>query len=242
MRGIHLWMLHFVQHDRLMSFRTLSFVIPSVSEESSTWMLHFVQHDRPMSFRTLSFVIPSVSEESSTWMLRFAQHDRSGKCGCFASFSMTDRCHSEHSLLSFRTPVRNPLMDASLRCASFSMTCCVIPNTLFCHSERQRGIQHMDASLRCAPFSMTCCVIPNAFSLSFQMFFPCYSEYFFLSFQAPARNPARCGCFALLSMAGSGMATSCPSPCKRRGTSAHGRQGEVKLTFVPTPRIRLSCR
>ena len=202
-------MLHFVQHDRLMSFRTLSFVIPSVSEESSTWMLHFVQHDRPMSFRTLSFVIPSVSEESSTWMLRFAQHDRSGKCGCFASFSMTDRCHSEHSLLSFRTPVRNPLMDASLRCA---------------------------------PFSMTCCVIPNAFSLSFQMFFPCYSEYFFLSFQAPARNPARCGCFALLSMAGSGMATSCPSPCKRRGTSAHGRQGEVKLTFVPTPRIRLSCR
>jgi hypothetical protein len=46
----------------------------------------------------------------------------------------------------------------------------------------------------------------------------------------------------LLSMAGSGMATSCPSPCKRRGTSAHGRQGEVKLTFVPTPRIRLSCR
>ena len=92
------------------------------------WMLHFVQHDRLMSFRTLSFVIPSVSEESSTWMLRFAQHDRSGKCGCFASFSMTDRCHSEHSLLSFRTPVRNPLMDASLRCAPFSMTCCVIPN------------------------------------------------------------------------------------------------------------------
>jgi hypothetical protein len=46
----------------------------------------------------------------------------------------------------------------------------------------------------------------------------------------------------LLSMARSGMATSCPSPCKRRGTSAHGRQGEVKLTFVPTPRIRLSCR
>ena len=130
------------------------------------WMLHFVQHDRPMSFRTLSFVIPNASEESTHGCftaLRFVQHDRP---------------------------------DA----------------------------------------------IPSTFSPSFQMFFPCYSEYFFLSFQAPARNPARCGCFALLSMAGSGMATSCPSPCKRRGTSAHGRQGEVKLTFVPTPRIRLSCR
>jgi hypothetical protein len=70
------WMLRFAQHDRLMSFRTLSFVIPSVSEESTYgcfaslsmtnwWMLHFVQHDRLMSFRTLFFVIPSVSEESS---------------------------------------------------------------------------------------------------------------------------------------------------------------------------------
>jgi hypothetical protein len=56
----------------------------------------------------------------------------------------------------------------------------------------------MDASLRCAPFSMTCCVIPNAFSLSFQMFFPCYSEYFSLSFRTPVRNPARYGCFASL--------------------------------------------
>jgi hypothetical protein len=40
------------------------------------WMLHFVQHDRLMSFRTLFFVIPSACEESSTWMLRFAQHDK----------------------------------------------------------------------------------------------------------------------------------------------------------------------
>ena len=53
-----------------MSFRTLFFVIPSVSEESSTWMLRFVQHDKTED------VIPSVSEESSTWMLRFAQHDK----------------------------------------------------------------------------------------------------------------------------------------------------------------------
>jgi hypothetical protein len=53
------WMLHFVQHDKTED------VIPSACEESSTWMLRFTQHDRLMSFRTLSFVIPSVSEESS---------------------------------------------------------------------------------------------------------------------------------------------------------------------------------
>jgi hypothetical protein len=70
-----------LQHDRPMSFRTLFFVIPSVSEESTHgcfaslsmtnwWMLHFAQHDKTED------VIPSVSEESSTWMLRFAQHDK----------------------------------------------------------------------------------------------------------------------------------------------------------------------
>jgi hypothetical protein len=53
-------------------------VIPSVSEESSTWMLRFAQHDRLMSFRTLSFVIPNASEESTHGCftaLRFVQHD-----------------------------------------------------------------------------------------------------------------------------------------------------------------------
>jgi len=51
-------MLRFAQHDKLVdacapfsmtavwSFRTLFFVIPSVSEESSTWMLRFAQHDK----------------------------------------------------------------------------------------------------------------------------------------------------------------------------------------------------
>jgi hypothetical protein len=63
-RGIHSWMLHFIQHDKTED------VIPSVSEESSTWMLRFAQHDKTED------VIPSVSEESSTWMLRFAQHDK----------------------------------------------------------------------------------------------------------------------------------------------------------------------
>jgi len=88
------WMLRFVQHDKsgkcgcfaslsmtaVWSFRTLFFVIPSVSEESIAWMLRFAQHDKGgvvphalfchsehsfLSFRTLFFVIPSVSEESS---------------------------------------------------------------------------------------------------------------------------------------------------------------------------------
>jgi hypothetical protein len=87
-----------------MSFRTLFFVIPSVSEESIAWMLRFAcalfsmtrwchsERQRGIHSWMLRFaqhdktdVIPSVSEESSTWMLRFA---------C-ALFSMTRWCHSE---------------------------------------------------------------------------------------------------------------------------------------------------
>ena len=49
------------------------------------------------SFRTLFFVIPSACEESIAWMLHFVQHDKSGKCGCFASLSMT------RPKMSFRT-------------------------------------------------------------------------------------------------------------------------------------------
>jgi hypothetical protein len=66
------WMLRFAQHDKLAdaSLRNASFSM------TNWWMLRFVQHDRLMSFRTLSFVIPSACEESSTWMLRFAQHDK----------------------------------------------------------------------------------------------------------------------------------------------------------------------
>jgi len=55
--------------------------------------------------------------------------------------------------------------------------CGVIPNALFCHSERERGIQCVDASLRLR-FAQhdKCGVIPNA-----------------------VRNPVH-GCFASLSM------------------------------------------
>jgi hypothetical protein len=86
-------MLRFVQHDRPMSFRTLSFVIPNASEESTHGCftaLRSVQHDMlchsecffpvipnvfSLLFRVLFSVIPSASEESSAmWMLRFAQH------------------------------------------------------------------------------------------------------------------------------------------------------------------------
>jgi hypothetical protein len=117
-----------------------------------------------LSFRTLFFVIANTlfchcerSEESSAWMLRFAQHDK--LVDACALFSMTDRCHSEHSFLSLRTlffvipnAVRNPVRGcfASLsmtnwwmlrfvqhdRPMSFRTLFFVIANTLFCHSER----------------------------------------------------------------------------------------------------------
>ena len=76
-------------------------------------------------------------------------------------------------------------------CALFCHSKCsffVIPSALFCHSERERGIQY-----GCfASFSMTSAV-------SFQVLFFCHSERSFLSFRAHARNPVH-GCFASLSM------------------------------------------
>jgi len=54
---------------RAVSFRTLFFVIPSQSEESTAWMLRCAQHDKTED------VIPSQSEESTH--------------GCFAALSMT---------------------------------------------------------------------------------------------------------------------------------------------------------
>ncbi len=97
-----MWMLHFVQHDK-------SGVIPSACEESSAmWMLHFVQHDK-------SGVIPSASEESIV--------DASLR---YAPFSMTKRCHSERSFLSFRAHARNPVRCGCF--ASLSMTSNVIPS------------------------------------------------------------------------------------------------------------------
>jgi len=139
------------------SFRTLFFVIPSESEESSAWMLHcayaslsmtkatvsFRAHARnpvwmlhcacapfsmtsAVSFRTLFFVIPSESEESSAmWMLRSVQHD---KCGVIPNALF---CHSERER-GIQCDV-----DASLRLRSVQHDKCgVIPSALFCHSER----------------------------------------------------------------------------------------------------------
>jgi len=95
-------------------------------------------------------------EVNPVWMLRFVQHDKSGKCGCFASLSMTRAvsfrtlffvipstlfCHSEHSFLSFRASARNPVWmlrfaqhDKSGKCGcftSFSMTAVWSFRTLF---------------------------------------------------------------------------------------------------------------
>ena len=55
-------------------------------------------------------------------------------------------------------------MDASLRLRSVQHDKCgVIPSALFCHSERERGIQCVDASLRLR-FAQhdKCGVIPSA--------------------------------------------------------------------------------
>jgi hypothetical protein len=78
------WMLRFAQHDK--SGKCGCFTSFSMT--------------RAVSFRTLFFVIPSVSEESIAWMLHFVQHDKSGKCGCFASFSMTNQASVDASLRS----------------------------------------------------------------------------------------------------------------------------------------------
>jgi hypothetical protein len=138
-------MLRFAQHDKSDS------VIPSESEESMTLFvlakadaslrLRFVQNDKSRS------VTPNACEESIVWMLRFAQHDKLGSWiphFADASLSMT-------RAVSFRAHARNPVWmlrfaqhdksgvipseseesmtlfvlakaDASLRCASFSMT------------------------------------------------------------------------------------------------------------------------
>ena len=55
-------------------------------------------------------------------------------------------------------------MDASLRLRSVQHDKCgVIPSALFCHSERERGIQCVDASLRLRSVQHDKCgVIPNA--------------------------------------------------------------------------------
>jgi hypothetical protein len=121
-------------------------------------MLHFVQYDSRVVIPNTLFCHSERERGIHSWMLHCAQHDKSGKCGCFASLSMT------RPKMSFRARARNPLRGCF---TSFSMTRAVsfrtlffvipsvseesiawmlrfvqhdsrvvIPNTLFCHSER----------------------------------------------------------------------------------------------------------
>ena len=94
-------------------------------------------------------------------MLHFAQHDKSGKCGCFASFSMT-------AVWSFRTlffvipseseesiawMLRFVQYDKSGKCgcfASLSMTAVWSFRTLFFVIPSVSEESSMDASLRSA--------------------------------------------------------------------------------------------
>jgi hypothetical protein len=149
-----------------LSLRTLFFVI------ANTLFCH-CEHSF-LSLRTLFFVIANTlfchserSEESSAWMLCFAQHDK--LVDACALFSMTDRCHSEHSFLSLRTlffvipnAVRNPVRGCF---ASLSMT----NWWMLCFAQHDKLV---DA---CALFSMTDrCHSEHSF---------CHSEHSFLSFR-----------------------------------------------------------
>jgi hypothetical protein len=117
-------MLRFAQHDK--TSRAQHSFFHSAHSVSSFRALFSVIPCNPFHHAEHTFsVIPSVSEESSAWMLHFAQHDKTSR----AQHSFF---HSAHSVSSFR--------------ALFF----VIPSILFCHSERQRGIQRIDASLRSA--------------------------------------------------------------------------------------------
>jgi hypothetical protein len=141
MRGIQYGCFTALSMTAVWSFRTLFFVIPN-AVRNPVWMLRFVQHDKSgkcgcftalsmtvvWSFRTLFFVIPSACEESIAWMLRFAQHDKTEDV-------IPSACEESIAwMLHFAQH------DSRV----------VIPNTLFCHSERQRGIHCVDASLRSA--------------------------------------------------------------------------------------------
>ena len=112
-------------------------------------MLRCAQHDRTES------VIPNASEESTAWMLRCAQHDRMGTAKLtLLSLSLQKERGWQPHPVALRRPspsqgegrfgesqnrVRShglPSTFLSFRAFSF-----VIPSALFCHSERQRGIQ-----------------------------------------------------------------------------------------------------
>ena len=126
-RGIRSWMLRCAQHDRMgtanLTLLSLSFArrgdgnltlslcdVPLLRNERDVLAKAKTGRGRTvfqalfchsehflLSFQVLFFVIPNASEESAH--------------GCFAALSMTE------PKASFRTPVRNPLMDASLRSA-----------------------------------------------------------------------------------------------------------------------------
>jgi hypothetical protein len=88
-------------------------------------MLRFVQHDSRV-------VIPNA-------LFCHSERMRGIQYGCFTALSMT-------AVWSFRTlffvipnAVRNPVW--MLHCAQHDSRV-VIPHALFCHSERQRGIQY----------------------------------------------------------------------------------------------------
>ena len=107
--------LRSVQHDKVVSFRTLFFVIPNaVRNPVHGCFASLSMTKATVSFRTLFFVIPSESEESMTLFvlakadaslrLRFVQNDKSGVILRQARNPVWMLCFAQHDKLGSWIP------------------------------------------------------------------------------------------------------------------------------------------
>ena len=143
--------LRSVQHDKRGVIPNALFLSFRARARNPVWMLHCAYASLSMtsavSFRALFFVIPSKSEESSAWMLHFAyaqrsvQHDKRGVIP--SAFFLSFRALFFVIPNAVRNPVHGCFTSLSMTSAvSFQVLFFVIPSALFCHSERERGIQY----------------------------------------------------------------------------------------------------
>jgi hypothetical protein len=158
------------------SFRTLFFVIPSACEESIAWMLHFVQYDSRVVIPNSLFCHSERERGIHCMDASLAQHDKTEDVIPSALFCHSERERGIHCMdacapfsmtrpkMSFRTlffVIPSACEESIAWMLHFVQydSRVVIPNSLFCHSERERGIHCMDASL--AQHDKTEDVIPN---------------------------------------------------------------------------------
>ena len=104
------WMLHCVQHDKVVLFQAFPLLSFRAIARKPVWMLHFANASFSMTrwcIPSIPFVvIPSDSEESIM--------DASLRC---ASFSMTRWCIPSIPFVVIPSDSEESIMDASLRCA-----------------------------------------------------------------------------------------------------------------------------